>query len=158
MRIILTHRHVDIDNPPKLPAETFVFVSYEDFSVGPLHDWNNQSEFRKNRSDYWRKTSVLDLPDGNKMDYVLWSQALPRHDLVELHQCGVSFDDMPKSHVFDDLIPKATSIEIWCDQTPRSDLLVWYLSAAFDDLNQTGFTGDVGVRHSAAILAVSSAL
>lgn len=132
MRIILTHRHVHIDNPPKLPAETFVFVCYEDFSVGPLRDWNNQSEFRKNRSDYWRKTFVFDLPDGNKMDYVVWSQALPRHDLVELLQRGVSFDDMPETQEFDDLVPKATSIEIWCDRTPSSNLLVWYLSAAFE--------------------------
>ena len=31
-------------------------------------------------------------------------------------------------------------------------------TATPEELNQTGFTGDVGVRHSAAILAVRSAL
>lgn len=135
MRIILTHRHVYIDNPPKLPAETFVFVCNEDFSVGPLRDWNNQSKFRKNRSDYWRKTSLLDLPDGSKMDYFVWYQALLGYDLVDLLEQGVSFDDMPETHEFDDLVPEATSIEIWCDRTSSSNLFVWYLCAALEDMN-----------------------
>ena len=134
MRIILWHRHLDIAQTPKLPDETIVFACYEDFTVGPLHDWNNQSEFRRHRSDYWQKTSTLDLPDGTKMDYLVWLQALPRHDLVELLQRGVSFDDIPETHEFDDLAHKATSIEIWCDRTPSSNLLLWYLCAALEDL------------------------
>jgi hypothetical protein len=36
--------------------------------------------------------------------------------------------------------------------------LTWAKRIVEDTLNQTGFTGEVGVGHSAAILAVSSAL
>ncbi|MEL6586124.1 MAG: hypothetical protein AAFY65_15800 [Pseudomonadota bacterium] len=134
MRIVLAHGHVPFAQPPKLPAGMVLFVCHEDFTMGPLRDWNDQPKFWKARAAYWRQTPVLDLPDGTKMDYVVWLQALPRYDLVDLLTRGTRFEDLPETHRFEDVAPKATAIEIWWDRTPGSTVLLWYLSAALEGL------------------------
>ena len=134
MRLILCHGHIPVAEPPALPDENFLFACFEDFSVGPLHDWNDPVNFLENRSDFWKNTSILDLPDGSKMDYFVWFQALPRHDLVELVKSDVPIDDLPLPKDFDDLLPQADTIEIWSDQTVGSCIFVWYLCALFEML------------------------
>lgn len=99
--------------PPYLPDGTYFFVCFEDFSLGPVKDWNDQPKFNQQRAEFWKTTQRLDLPDGSKMDYLVWLQALPRYDLVELIQSGVSFEDMPRTYEFAELIYEATTIEIW---------------------------------------------
>ncbi len=132
MRLILCHGHIPVADPPTLSDETFLFVCFEDFSVGPLHDWNDPTKFLENRSDFWKNTSLLDLPDGDKMDHFIWFQALPRHDLVELVKSGVPIDDIPLPKDFDDLLPLADSIEIWSDQSVGGCIFLWYLCALFE--------------------------
>ena len=134
MRLILCHEHLDITKPPQLADGTFMFVCFEDFSVGPLNDWDTAAQFKKNRSEFWKKTSMLDLPDGSKMDYFVWLQALPRHDLVELIQSGVAIEGVPETNEFDDLAPKASKIEIWYDRTVRGYAFLWYLIAIFEHM------------------------
>jgi hypothetical protein len=132
MRLILCNTHIRADDPPTLPDGHFLFACFEDFSVGPLRDWNDPPKFFQNRSDFWKTTPALDLPDGDKMDHFVWFQALPRHDLVELVKSGVPIDDIPLPKDFDDLLPQADRIEIWSDHTVSGCLFVWYLCALFE--------------------------
>lgn len=134
MRLILSHSHLDTKTPPNLPDGTYFFVCFEDFSVGPVNDWNDRPKFDQQRADFWKTTQMLDLPDGSKMDYVVWMQGLPRYDLVELIQSGVSFEEMPKMYEFAELIHEATTIEIWHDLSVRGCVFRWYAVAALHGL------------------------
>ncbi len=134
MRLILSQSLLDIETPPDLPNGTYFFVCFEDFSVGPLKDWNDQTEFNRQRADHWEKTRRLDLPDGSKIDYFVWMQGLPRYDLAELIQSGVSFEEMPKTFKFTELIHEATTIEIWHDLSVRGCVLQWYTVAALHSI------------------------
>lgn len=131
MRLILHHGILDLPKRPRLPDETFAFLCFEDFSVGPLGDWSNLSEFKKVREAFWHKSSssVFDLPDGSKAPYFDWMQTLPRYDLVEMVKSGVDIEDIPLPLEFEDVAPLATTIEIWRDQSVSGEVFQWYLSA-----------------------------
>lgn len=130
MRLVLYQNLLDIKKPPLLPENTFVFSYFEDFSVGPLGNWNDQTKFSQDRAEFWRKITHLDLPDGSKMDYFVWLQALPQHDLMELVQNGVTLEDFPETYELDARAPKSTAIEIWGDLTVRGSVFRWYVIAA----------------------------
>lgn len=134
MRLILFHSHLDTNPPPNLPDGTYFFVCFEDFSVGPVKNWNDQPKFNQQRAEFWKTTQRLDLPDGSKMDYFVWLQALPRYDLVELIQSGVSFEDMPRTYEFAELIYEATTIEIWHDLSVRGSVFRWYAMTALHNI------------------------
>lgn len=130
MRLILCHRNLDLPKRMQLQDETFVFLCFEDFSVGPLGDWNDPQEFKKQRSAFQQDSSMLKLPDGSKMDYFCWLQTLPKHDVVELVKSGVAIEDIPETYEFEDLAPAATTIEIWHDQSVSGQVFQWYIGAA----------------------------
>lgn len=132
MRLILCQEHLKFEKPPQVPDDTFMFCCFEDFSVGSLKDWDSPAQFKKHRSDFWNKTSLLDMPDGSKSDYFVWFQASPKYDLVDLRQSGVAINDLPVVYEFDDLASEASNIEIWHDQTVRGHVFLWYLIAAFE--------------------------
>lgn len=127
MRLILCNQHLDVKQVPGLASDTFVFICFEDFSVGPLSDWDDPLKFRQARTAYWAKTSWLDLPDGQKMDYFAWHQILPRHNMLDYVECAK--EDWPKIYDFDDLIPRADTIEVWADSSAGDCLWRWYLAA-----------------------------
>ncbi len=129
MRLILCNSHIELAELPDLPDETFVFLCFEDFSVGPLAEWKDPEKFQEERAEFWDNTPSLDLPDGSKMDYFVWLQILPRYDLVELHQKGVDLSMVPEPYEFDDLAHQASTIEVWGDFSARECIWRWYLSA-----------------------------
>jgi len=130
MRLILCHRNLKLPKRAEIPDKTFVFLCFEDFSVGPLSDWNNSPEFKTKRSVFWQKSSLLRLPDGSQMDYFVWLQTKPKHDLVELIKSGVAVENIPLPREFDELAPAATTIEIWSDRSVSGQIFQWYLAAA----------------------------
>lgn len=134
MHLILCHRPIHVAKPPQLPHGKFVFACFENFSVGPLQNWGNSVEFQKNRSDFWTKTSKLDLPDGAKMDYFVWLQELPRHDPVKWSQGGGEVTDIPETYECDELLPQAAKIEIWADHTVSGYAFLWYVIATLEDV------------------------
>jgi hypothetical protein len=77
---------------------------------------------------------MLGPPDGSKMHYVVWQQDLPRYDLVESIKSGVSFEEMPRTYEFAELIYKATTIEIWHDFSVRGCVFRWYVVAALHSI------------------------
>lgn len=129
MRLILCYRGQNPGRSHKTPDGTFVFQCMEEFSVGPLQDWHDPEQFNIARETYWHKTSMFDLPDGSKMDPFVWMQTLPECDLVALVQSGVSINDIPEPHDFDDLIPIADTIEIWTEPSVQGQLFLWHLIA-----------------------------
>lgn len=128
MRLILCHRSLDLPKRAQLPDGTFAFLCFEDFSVGPLGDWRNPSEFKKSREAFARKSPHSVLPDGSLMHYFVWLQTRPKYDLVEMHKQGVEIDDIPLPLEFENVAPVATEIEIWRDQSVNGVVFQWYLS------------------------------
>jgi hypothetical protein len=139
VRLILHHAHLDIDRIARraLPDDTLGFMCIDDFSVGPLSQWHDGPRFYEDRSAFWRKTELLSLPDGSQMDYSVWHQTLPRHDLVEMVQSGIAAEDIPMPQDWQELVPTAKRIEVWHDGTVRGQVFLWYTVAALNDL-QTG--------------------
>ena len=135
MRIILHHGPLGTNTKrlPKLPDETFVFVCIEDFSVGPLSDWQDRAKFQESRSDFWQRTELLTLPDGSKNQYFVWHQSLPRFDLVEMMKGGIAVEDIPMPQNLNELIPTAKTVEIWYDLTVRGHVFLWHTVAALQD-------------------------
>ena len=129
MRLILCHEFLHFPKRVQLPNETFTFLCYEDFSVGPLGDWRDLSKFRKSRKAFWRKSPGSALPDGSTMPYFVWMQILPKFDLVEVNKNGIEINDETLPLEFDDAAPFATEIEIWRDQSVNGVIFQWYLSA-----------------------------
>lgn len=129
MRLIVYHGVFDLPKCLQVPDETFAFVCFEDFSVGPLGDFGNLAKFTKAREAFWQKSPSSNLPDGSKMHYSVWFQTLPSVDLVEMVQSGVDIESIPFPHEFEDVASEATTIEIWRDQTVNGEVFQWYLSA-----------------------------
>jgi len=135
VRIILHHSPLGTNTKrlPKLPDETYVFVCIEDFSVGPLCDWQDRAKFQESRSEFWQRTELLTLPDGSKNEYFVWHQSLPRFDLVEMVKGGIAIEDIPIPHKLNEIIPTAKTIEIWYDLSVRGQVFLWYTVAALQD-------------------------
>ncbi|MFZ5962158.1 hypothetical protein ACOXXX_04335 [Thalassococcus sp. BH17M4-6] len=129
MRLILCPEIFDLPKSHEFPDDAVAFFCFEDFSVGPLGNWRNPSEFKKSRAAFWQNSTIFDLPDGSKMPYSAWMQFLPRYDLVEMIRSGVYTDDVPVSRDFEEVAAQATTIEIWRDRTASGEVLQWYLSA-----------------------------
>ena len=129
MRLILCHNNFNFPKRVQSPDRTFTFLCWEDFSVGPLGDWRDLTEFRRSREAFWSKSPGSVLPDGSAMPYFVWTQILPKYDLVEMHKNGIEIDDVPLPLEFDDVVPVATEIEIWRDQSVNGVIFQWYLSA-----------------------------
>ena len=135
MRLILHHGHFAIDptDIPELDDDTYAFICFEDFTVGPLSDWNDRTRFDDTRAAFWQKTQRLTLPDGDQMDYFIWHQTLPRCDLVDMIQSGIAAEDIPLPQDWSECIAQAKSIEIWHDLTVRGQVFLWYTVAALQD-------------------------
>lgn len=129
MRLILCHKNFNFPKSVQIPDETFTFLCWEDFSVGPLGDWRDLTEFRRSREAFWSKSTGSVLPDGSAMPHFVWTQILPKFDLVEMHKNGIDIDDAALPLEFDDAAPVATEIEVWRDQSVNGVIFQWYLSA-----------------------------
>ena len=129
MRLILCNQHLHMKQVPGLTSDTFGFLCFEDFSVGPLSDWDDPLQFRQARTAYWATTPMLDLPDGRKMDFFVWHQILPHNSLSDFAERAE--EDWPEIYDFDDLAPRADTIEVWADLSVGDSLWRWYLAAEF---------------------------
>lgn len=134
MRIILTRGPLGRDDPPELPADTHVFLAWEDFSVGPLDAWGDWDKFCAQRAEYHRQ---LDKYYGVSQDsflYAQWIRILPRFDLVELHNSGVDVSDIQPPPDLDEISTQATTVELWCDDTVQGQVIVWGLAAVSEKM------------------------
>jgi len=129
MRLILSQVHIRCKQPPELPDNTHVFQSGDEFSVGPLSAWGGWDRFFQERAAFhdqlWKAGGWEHV-----LEYSQWFRRLPRIDLLALHNSGVDVADIQLPPDFDEIVTKATSIEIWYDDTVQGQVFLWFIAAA----------------------------
>lgn len=103
-----------------IAQDSFVYVSMEDYTVGPLSGWPDLAAFRASRAAYFETIQDRRLPDGRMIEYFEWVAVVPEHK--------------PKDYdsLFDNaLLPEAQRIEIWYGGSVRDTLCLWHLLATF---------------------------
>lgn len=120
---------------PDANPDTVGLWCFEEFSVGLLSAWPNVDQFTAQRAAFWSTTQQLDLPDGSKLDYLVWYQFFPHFSLDDL----IALADGPEANFPDRpdlprLAATADRIEIWADNSAWDLLSLWYIVAELDRL------------------------
>lgn len=132
MRIILLNSAIPLRRLPEVPEGNYGFACVENFSVGPLKDWDDPTSFYRNRAEYYGNTSFLTLPDGGKNEYFIWHQHLPE---VNFEALAALPDSEPiPIFKFEELAPGAEFIEIWSEDSVRDHVWRWYVAAELSRL------------------------
>ncbi len=129
MRLILTHSLITFRNAPELEG-TFAFDCMEDFTVGPLRGWPDAAAFGAERAAYWQDNPMHRLPDGEELDYSVWTQSYPEYDWV--NYLFTPKEDHPALHRFEEIAPDAVEFEIWIAPNARSQIGLWYTIAELE--------------------------
>ena len=129
MRVILQNGRLGAERFEGLPEDVAGFYNLDDYSTGPLADWDDPAAFAASRAAYLGEIGALDLPDGSRADYRTWMQFLPWYDW----QTQDPTVEWPYFFEFDDVIGSAPDIEIWVEEELlRGRLFFWSTVAALD--------------------------
>ncbi len=135
MRLILYHPYLYPRKPRKLPDDTQVFYCAEEFSVGPLTDWNAPKKFKQIRTVFWQESIFSDHPDRKNAAYAIWQRAFPKHGSASLINNDILIEEGGERLDFERLIRQTDTFEIWTLPTVQGRVLQWYVIAELDRLD-----------------------
>ena len=111
-----------------IAQDSFVYVSMEDYTVGPLSRWPDLAAFRASRAAYFETIQDRRLPDGRMMEYFEWVAVVPEHKPEDYDSL---FDNALLPDAPEVVLPEAQRIEIWHGGSVRDTLCLWHLLATF---------------------------
>lgn len=126
MKLILCATNLPDRAFPEPVKDTYIYVSLEDYSVGPLLGWPDPLAFRASRAAFFQTILNRRLPDGTHLDYFEWVQVVP--DFPSEHFMLLPEDSWPL-YELEDVLPIAERIEIWVGSSVREILCKWRIAA-----------------------------
>lgn len=130
MRLFLCASPLKAKPPAALQTQHYGFLSWEDYTIGPVSDWPDATTFRAARARFFETEMPVIMDSGEAVPYAPWFQIMPDVPFEQLASMPeAEWPDFPDC---EDLLSQAQVIEIWAGPSSKEQVWLWQLCAALD--------------------------